>query len=59
MTDKPMWVNFILEKQSTRLLYYYLFQIQKYLLCTLTVWILTHVESISLQMTGLEGNLTS
>ena len=59
MTDKPQWVNFILEKESTVLLYCYLFQIRKYLLCTLMVWILPHVGSVSLQMTALEGNLAS
>jgi len=32
MTDLSQWVNFIQQKQITRLLYYYLIQILKYFL---------------------------
>jgi len=57
MTDISQWVNFIQYKQITRLLYYYLFQIQKYFIVYLMVLILTHAGRLSLQMTALEGNL--
>jgi hypothetical protein len=50
MTDISQLVNFIQQKQITRLLYYYyLFQISKYFIV-----ILTHARSVSLQMTALK-----
>jgi hypothetical protein len=54
--NQSQWVNFVRQKQITKLLYYYLFKIPSTLLCTLTVLILTHAGCVSLQMTALKGN---